>query len=396
MADTVEGVRLVRVAAWVEACNRTRRGNEPGSGGFCDSGRVITPEESVQPLAGWRVLELAEDTPAAFCGRVLADLGAKVVMVEPPDGHRLRGGEPRREVGVSARFVYLAAGKHRVTADLRVGSADLCDEVDVIVTDLDPTRLEVVTAGTSRAKPVTFVSPFGLSGPNAGRRAHHLTVFHSAGESSTLPSGAGFEMFPDRPPIQLGSDIAFFDAGWNAALVTVSLMHAAGSAEGPILADVSVQESEITLSRTRLNRWLNEGACVERQGPRYGIAGMLRCQDGWIQLVGMREEHWDRLAKSEEGTVFLDARLDTAESRAERSAELGRVLAEWCLELPKADAASLLSALGAPVGIYADAVDCLTSEQLAHRGFFRARGRRCRRFAHSPRAALPDLASGDR
>ncbi len=323
------------------------------------------------PLAGWRVLEWAEGTAAAFCGRILADLGADVVMVEPPDGHPLRRAEPCREDGVSGRYVYLASGKQRVTADQGTLRSDLCDEVDVIVTDLDPARLDAVTRGRSRAKPTTFISPFGLSGPNSGWRAHHLTVFHSAGESSTLPSGTGFQMFPERAPIQLGSDIAWFDAGWNAALVTLSIIYAGGSAKAPLSADVSVQESEISLSRTRLNRWLNEGVCVQRQGPRYGIAGMLRCQDGWIQLVGMRDEHWDRLAKSDEGAAFLEAGLDTAESRVARIDDLGRVLAEWCLQLPKAQAASLLSGLGAPVGIHADAVDCLTSDQLAHRGFFR-------------------------
>jgi crotonobetainyl-CoA:carnitine CoA-transferase CaiB-like acyl-CoA transferase len=334
---------------------------------------VITSGESVLvPLAGWRVLEWAKGTAAAFCGRVLADLGADVFMVEPVDGHRLDGAGPRREDGVSGRYVYLASGKHRVRADRETVRADLCEESDVIVTDLDPARLDAVTGGTCRAKPTTFISPFGLSGPYSGRRAHHLTVFHSAGESSTLPSGTGFEMFPERPPIQLGSDIAWFDAGWNAALVTVSLMYAAGSGAAPLSADVSVQESELTLSRTRLNRWLNEEICVERQGPRYGIAGMLRCQDGWIQLVGMREEHWDRLAKADEGAVFVEAGLDSAEARAAPGADLGRVLAEWCRRLPKARAASLLSGLGAPVGIHADAVDCLTSDQLAYRGFFRA------------------------
>jgi crotonobetainyl-CoA:carnitine CoA-transferase CaiB-like acyl-CoA transferase len=333
---------------------------------------VATPADPVPlPLAGRRVLELAEGTPAAFCGRVLSDLGADVVMVEPPGGPPLRWAEPCREDGVSGRYLYLASGKHRVTAKPGVGIGKLCEEADVIVTDLDPSRLEAVTDGASRAKPTAVVSPFGLSGPYSGRRADHLTIFHGAGESSTLPSGMGFEMFPERAPIQLGSDIAFFDAGWNAALVALSLMYPAGSAADPLVADLSVQEAEITLSRTRLNRWLNEGVRVERQGPRYGIAGMLRCQDGWIQLVGIRDEHWDRLVQSDQGTIFLEAGLHTVESRAARNADLGRVLAEWCLQLPKVRAAAVLSGLGAPVGIYADAADCMTSDQLAHRGFFR-------------------------
>ncbi len=126
----------------------------------------------------------------------------------------------------------------------------------------------------------------------------------------------------------------------------------------------------MTLSRTRLNRYLNEGVCVGREKRRYGVTGMLACRDGWIQLVGMRDEHWDALAASEEGALFGERGLGPAASRADRTDELGRTLAEWCASRPKKRAASVLSTLGAPVGIFADPLDCLGSEQLAHRAFF--------------------------
>jgi crotonobetainyl-CoA:carnitine CoA-transferase CaiB-like acyl-CoA transferase len=245
---------------------------------------------------------------------------------------------------------------------------DLIRECDLVVTD----RPDLVQRSPARAipKPVVVVTPFGLTGPYSRWRGHHLTVFHTAGESSTLPSGLGFESFPDRPPLQLGADIGYFDAGWNAALVALALLHDTRSGRDPLIADVSVQEAELTLSRTRLNRYLNEGVCVGRERRRYGVAGMLACSDGWIQLVGMRDEHWDALAASEEGALFGERGLGSALSRAERSAELGRTLREWCAGRPKKEAASVLSRLGAPVGIFADPLDCLASEQLAHRAFF--------------------------
>jgi crotonobetainyl-CoA:carnitine CoA-transferase CaiB-like acyl-CoA transferase len=301
----------------------------------------------------------------------LADLGADVVMVEPPEGHRLRQSAPRRADGVSGRFIYLAAGKRSVVIDPVGGSAHLeglIEECDVVVTDR-PGLLDRSAAGAVR-KPVVFLTPFGLTGPYSRWRAHHLTVFHAAGESSTVPSGLGFERFPDRPPLQLGGDIGHFDAGWNAALVTLAVLHDTRSGAAPLVADVSVHESELTLSRTRLNRYLNEGVCVGREKRRYGIAGMLACSDGWIQLVGMRDEHWDALAGSEAGALFRQRGLVSAESRAGRDGELGETLAEWCASLPKGDAASILSRLGAPVGVFADPLDCLGSEQLAHREFF--------------------------
>jgi crotonobetainyl-CoA:carnitine CoA-transferase CaiB-like acyl-CoA transferase len=330
-----------------------------------------TVDFSSGPIAGWRILELAEGTAAAFCGRVLADLGADVVMVESPEGHPLRSAPPRRADGVSGKFIHLAAGKRSVVVDPATGSADLQDliaDCDAVVTD-SPDFLDRTAAGAV-TRPVVFVTPFGLFGPYARNRAHHLTVFHAAGESSTLPSGLGFELYPDRAPLQLGGDIGHFDTGWNAALVTLAILHDSRPGADPLIADVSMHESELTLSRTRLNRYLNEGVCVGREKRRYGITGMLACGDGWIQLVGMRDEHWDALAASEEGAVFRQRGLDSSLSRAGRTSELGQTLSEWCAARPKAVAASVLSRLGAPVGILADPEDCLSSEQLAYRQFF--------------------------
>jgi crotonobetainyl-CoA:carnitine CoA-transferase CaiB-like acyl-CoA transferase len=115
---------------------------------------------------------------------------------------------------------------------------------------------------------------------------------------------------------------------------------------------------------------MNEGVCVAREKRRYGIAGMLACRDGWIQLVGMRDQHWDALAASEEGSLFREKDLGSAAAREGRSADLGQTLVEWCASRAKATAAAVLSRLGAPVGMFADAADCLKSEQLALRQFF--------------------------
>ena len=330
-----------------------------------------TAHSSAGPIAGWRILELADGVAASFCGRILADLGADVVMVESPEGHPLRCAPPRRADGVSGRFMYLAAGKRSVVVDPAMGSAHLLEligECDAVITDR-PEFLEQMAMGAA-PRPVVFVTPFGLAGPYACRPAHHLTVFHAAGESSTVPSGLGFELYPDRAPLQLGGEIGYSDTGWNAALVTLAVLRDAHSGADPLIADVSTHESELTLSRTRLNRYLNEGVCVGREKRRYGITGMLVCEDGWIQLVGMRDEHWDALAASTEGARFHERGLDSSLSRAGRTSELGQTLAEWCAARPKTVAVSVLSRLGAPVGIFADPLDCLTSEQLAHRQFF--------------------------
>ena len=126
---------------------------------------------------------------------------------------------PRRPDAASdepgGRFLYLNTGKASVVVPDGAGGAtrldELASECDVVVTD----RRERSRTGRPRRPSTTVVviTPFGLTGPYAGYRAHHLVTFHAGGEGSILPSGAGWKQFPDRPPIQIGSDIAEYDAG---------------------------------------------------------------------------------------------------------------------------------------------------------------------------------------
>src|SRR5436305_334518 len=156
------------------------------------------------PLEGWRVLEVADGLAASFCAKVLGDLGADVVKVEPPGGHPSRWWSPRRPDAApdepGGRFLYLNTGKASVVVaegsegERRLG--ELASECDVVVTD----RREHLPLGErGEAAVVAAITPFGLTGPYADYRAHHLVAFHAGGEGSILPSGAGWKRFPERP-----------------------------------------------------------------------------------------------------------------------------------------------------------------------------------------------------
>jgi crotonobetainyl-CoA:carnitine CoA-transferase CaiB-like acyl-CoA transferase len=328
-------------------------------------------------LAGWRVLELCESAAASFCGKVLSDLGADVVKVEPPSGDPQRRRLPLRRGAVgpdaSASFLYVNTGKQSVVLDEddagRARLAELVAETDVVVTD---GRSLLLDGLHDEASPVIWVTitPFGATGPYATYRAHHLVAFHAGGEGSILPSGAGFTQFPDRAPIQIGSDVAEADAGWNAAVAVLAACYARPRRTRGLAVDVSLQESQLTLNRTRLSRFTNDGVVLSREGNRYGIAGMLLCRDGHVQLSGMRDEHWERLIAMPEGEAFAEERFATAALRAANQAELGVSLAQWCAARPRTEVVRVLALAGCPIGPYANPDDLLASEQLAHREFF--------------------------
>ena len=241
-------------------------------------------------------------------------------------------------------------------------------QTDILVTD----RTDLLSLGDADATTIVVaITPFGLTGPYAAYRAHHLVSFHAGSEGSILPSGPGWQQFPDRPPIQAGADLAEYDAGWNAAVAVLGAMYDRLRTGRGQQIDVSIQESELTLNRTRLSRFNNDGVVLRREGSRYGFMGMMRCRDGWVQLVGVMPAQWDALAASPDADGLADERIATAAARAENMGLAATALQEWCEARDKADIVRILAPLGCPVGAYATPDDLVASEQLEHRGFFR-------------------------
>jgi crotonobetainyl-CoA:carnitine CoA-transferase CaiB-like acyl-CoA transferase len=215
------------------------------------------------------------------------------------------------------------------------------------------------------------ITPFGLTGPYAGYRAHHLVAFHAGGEGSILPSGPGWKLFPERPPIQIGSNLAEYDAGWNAAVAVLAACYDRLRTGRGQRIDISIQESELTLNRTRLSRFNNDGITLRREGGRYGFMGMMACRDGWVQLVGVTPDQWDALAASPDAGELADPRIATATARAANMAVAAEALITWCKARDKAEVVRILTPVGCAVGAYATPADLLASAQLEHRAFFR-------------------------
>ena len=336
----------------------------------------MTQRTTVGALAGWRALEVADGAAASFCAKVLSDLGADVVKVEPTGGHPSRRGGPRRPDAPAAepggRFQYLNTGKASVVVpDGPEGAGELrrlVSECDTVVTD----RPDLVSLGElDESISVVVITPFGLTGPYSGYRAHHLVTFHSGSEGSILPSGAGWKQFPQRPPVQIGSGVADYDAGWNAAVAVLAAWYDRLRTGRGQRIDVSMQESQLALNRTRLSRFNNDGVTLHREGSRYGFFGMMPCRDGWVQLVGLTPDQWDALAASPDAGELADSRFATAAARGDNFAAAAETLLSWCKGHDKADVVRILTPLGCPVGAYALPSDLLSSAQLEHRGFFR-------------------------
>ena len=188
------------------------------------------------PLTGIRVVEVGGLVSAPYAGKLLADLGADVVKIEPPNGGdpaRLRGPFPgdRPDPDASGLYLYLNTNKRGITLDLTSGrDRDLFDRLvgrcDVLLHNVHP--LERAAHGLDYERLATLnprlvmasIAPFGSRGPHARHRAADL-VSWCAGGLATLN---GDPTHPELPPLKAYGDQAGYQAGLNAAVPVVGAL----------------------------------------------------------------------------------------------------------------------------------------------------------------------------
>ena len=218
--------------------------------------------------------------PAAMAGRLLADMGAEVVKIEPP------GGDPLRRVGPHAgdgerslRFAAWNAGKTSLACDADDPRVDavLAGADIVIETPGWPGMLEVERERAPAAVWVK-VTPFGADGPRAGWRASDLGVM--AATANMFSTG-----FPDRAPIRASEPSGYAHTGPEVAFAALSA-YASGR---PQIVDVSMQEVAMLANMSGGAQFPRTG----RRGARTGasIGGITRevweCKDGFVTF-GLR------------------------------------------------------------------------------------------------------------
>ena len=189
-----------------------------------------------------------------MAGRLLADLGAQVLKIEPPEGAQARQRPPfdtslGERSGESLYWASVALGKRSSVLDLsdgveRARLLDVLDRADVVIESFDPGTLEAWGLGyevLSKRNPrliYASVTPFGQSGPKSNWPATELTL-EAAGGRVALQGD------PDLPPLPMGFPHSAFHAGAQAAAdILIALNEREISGRGQRL-DTSMQECMI-------------------------------------------------------------------------------------------------------------------------------------------------------
>src|SRR5882724_6909847 len=153
------------------------------------------------PLDGVRVLDFSIMLAGPYCARLLADVGADVIKIEPPEGDDMRLRAPLRD-GHSAYFGQLNAGKRSLALDLKSPEAiklvhRLVAQTDILVENFRPGVMERLGLGYETLREINprlifcSISGYGQSGPAAERAAYAMIVHAESGFDRALMRYAG-------------------------------------------------------------------------------------------------------------------------------------------------------------------------------------------------------------
>jgi crotonobetainyl-CoA:carnitine CoA-transferase CaiB-like acyl-CoA transferase len=335
-------------------------------------------------LEGIRVLEVGHLVGAAYATKLLADLGADVIKIEPPgtgDDARRRGPFPRGEAHPerSGLFLYLNANKRGITLDLarpagRAAFDRLVAEADLLVHNVHPTEMAAHGLAWDRFAALnprlvmTSIAPFGLSGPHAHYRATDLVLWN-AGGVATLN---GDPAHPELPPLKGFGDQAGFQAGLHAAIPSLAALYARLATGRGDHIEVSTQEALASILELTFEFWPYCGLAASRLGSKpIQPLCFMECRDGWIFICCVEEHQWRRFVEIMGSPEWAD--MEIFENRLARGANfdaLQALLQEWCAEQSVYDLYDKAQAKRVPFAPVSTMGELLDSKQLRARGFF--------------------------
>lgn len=341
----------------------------------------LSPHAQELPLTGCRVLEVSRTVAPAYAGRLLAAMGARVLLLEPEGGSPLRQAAPLLdEGGGSALFAYLAAGKQSLACDLRQaeGRALLQRELadaDILIHDC-PVRDRAAQGLDSEVLCERFpqlvhvsVLPFGDTGPKAHWDGVELNLLHAGGEGYLLPNGLSGELFPDRAPLKIHGHFGCYQGGAMAVMAALSAWWALPVAGGRHV-DVSVQDAVLAVSAFALQR-LGDGSLENRRMRSFRYGGVFQTSDGYVELLTLEDRQWAGLVQLLGNPAWArDQALVDPLERSRRGAELNAHIRSWMLDQRALDVVHKAQELGVPIAKYRSPDEVVAGDHERARGLF--------------------------
>lgn len=292
------------------------------------------------PLAGVTVVALEQAVSAPMCTRTLADLGARVLKIENPDGGDFARYYDDVVDGLAAHFVWVNRGKESVALNLKSSAGMevlhlLLDHADVLVSNLAPgatARLGITPTDLAQQHPdliAVEIDGFGAGGPLSGKRAYDLLAQAESGVCAVT----GLPGAPAKP----GPPVADVCAGLYATISILAMLSARdqrgrrGAAVSVSLFDTMAEVMGYQLTYTR-----HSGIDQQPLGmssPAVAPYGAYPTGDGQTVVLGTTNDgEWQRFARELLGRpdLAVDPRFRTNPDRVRHREELDAEIGAWC------------------------------------------------------------------
>lgn len=337
------------------------------------------------PLDGVKVIELSHLIAGPYCGQLLAEEGATVIKVEPPQGELTRHREPIRhseEGSISGYFGALNRGKQSIALDLKNESGleilhGLLASADVLVTNMRGgalKRLGLYPDDLVKQYPrliIACISGFGLN--NAGRfteRAGLAMVAEAMSGTTSLtrdhsgnPVWCGFAM---------GDILAAMTAH---AAILLALRNQERHGVGKVL-DLSMVECALPMVSVALAREQSasdELRAFAGSNNFHGVPyGVFPASDGFVNIGVNRDDFWKRLCEAMgKPELGSDPRYETYIERAKRQLEVHQLTEEFTRQFTRDEIVTKLNAVDVPVASILTMPELTEDEYMNLRGAFR-------------------------
>ncbi len=299
------------------------------------------------------VIEAGTGWPVALCGRLLAELGATVVKLEPPEGDAMRYDHPLHADGLSHRFHIAAAGKRSLAVDLE--SQDSCARLrrlagvaDIVLAEHPDDLLPgLESVGQRQDAIICHLTPFGVE-PAFPWRAGIDSVMQGV---SGIMATTGF---PDDEPYGAGSNLADGISALYAAIGILAAVHHRDVTGIGQSLDLAVRDCVMTYLLLWLPRYFMSGKAPERQGNRHLSSvpwNSYRTRDGWVMICTSTDDQWYRMCELlERPDLGRGSRFELLTGRMREADFIDGLMSRWTAVRTAAEAIETLEDRGIPAG----------------------------------------------
>jgi crotonobetainyl-CoA:carnitine CoA-transferase CaiB-like acyl-CoA transferase len=328
------------------------------------------------PLDDIFVLDLSRILSGPICTMLMADMGARVVKVEPPphgDDTRLWG--PPFVHGISTYFLSINRNKQSVGLNIKTPEGrdilwKLIQRADVLVENFRPgvlTRLGFgyeQVAERNRRLIYCSISGFGQTGPYRDRAGYDVIA---QGESGLMDLTG----YPDQPPAKIGSSLADIVAGlyaFNGILLSLLVRHRTGKGQA---IDISLLDGMVSTLTYQAMIYFATGQSPRRMGTRHPSIVPYECfqtKDGFANIGVANEKQWVNLCEALQfPEVAVDPRFATMADRIAHYNELRPILERALSKMTRAEVIGRLGASGIAVGPVNTVAEALEHPQVLAR-----------------------------